>query len=68
MAEIEPHHIDPGADQLFEHRGVAGCRTEGGNNFGGAAWHGMSPGNYVSIFTRKRSHASNKLPPGSFIE
>ena len=32
VREIEPHHVDAGADHALEHGGVAGGRAEGGDD------------------------------------
>ena len=40
VAEVQPHHVDPGTDHFFQQNGVAGGGAEGSNNFGGAMCHG----------------------------
>ena len=42
MAEVQPDHVHPGANHLFEQRGVARGGAEGGNDFCGTTGHGVS--------------------------
>ena len=39
MAEVQPHHVDAGADHLFEQRRIAGGGAESGDNLGGTGDH-----------------------------
>ena len=39
VAEVQSHHVHPGADQRLEHLRIAGGGAKGGNNFGGATGH-----------------------------
>jgi hypothetical protein len=41
VAEVQPHHVDTGADQALQHLGVAGRGAEGGDDLGGAR-HGQT--------------------------
>ena len=52
VAEVQAHHIDAGTNHILEHRGVAGCRAQGGNNLRGATCHAESPCSVFLIFTR----------------
>ena len=40
VAEVQPHHIDTGADHFLQQDGITGSRSEGGNDLGGAKGHG----------------------------
>jgi hypothetical protein len=43
MAEVQPHHIDPCCDHLFEQLHLAGGGAQGGNNLGGSAQRHEQP-------------------------
>ena len=54
VAEVEPHHVDAGADHVLQQRGIAGRGAEGGDDFGGAVGHGGPMKKQAVILTRAR--------------